>query len=231
MHTERFNNPNDPNLAIFIMRTGDGTHTGILHQMRGELIIQDMQWHELFRSKSCSRAPDFVSFALEPEEEHRVRGMCRLIHDRQNSQDPSKKYRIPYAFRHGNNNCFDRDPGEAAGDLMLVDGLGLTCSTFVLTVFQSVAVPLVSFDGWEKREEDNARHEALLDKMQKGIPEHGILPAHPDHVERVKGELPCIQVRPKKRQPLVSTMISQLLSHSSAPAGEWILAQIPLPDP
>ncbi len=43
MQIDRFRRPNDPALGIFIMRTEDDTHTGILHRMRGVLIIQDVQ--------------------------------------------------------------------------------------------------------------------------------------------------------------------------------------------
>jgi hypothetical protein len=121
MQTDRFRRPNDPPLAIFIMRTEDGTHTGILHRTGTVLIIQDVLWHEMFRRRPCNQIPYFVMLALEPEEEHDVRLMCRLIHERHNSRGPSsKEYRIPYAFRHGNNNRFNRSTGE----LMLLDGSG-----------------------------------------------------------------------------------------------------------
>jgi hypothetical protein len=222
MHPDRLNNPTDPNLAVFIMRTGDGTHTGILHRMKGELIIQDVMWHEMFRSEPCRLRPEFVAFALEEEVENDVRGMCRLIHERQHSPDPSKRYRIPYAFRHGNANSF----GRAAGELMLVDGLGLTCSTFVLTVFQSVGVPLLSFDGWKMREGDNARHETLLEKMRNGIPEFGIPPAQAEHVERVQSELPCVRVRPEEAAATALCNDHPFTFAQLTPAGEWLLAQL-----
>lgn len=64
MQTNRFfgpDDPDDPELAIFIMRTADGTHTGILHRMRGVLMIQDVLWHEMFRSAPCHRRPHFVA--------------------------------------------------------------------------------------------------------------------------------------------------------------------------
>jgi len=132
MHFKRFRRSPDPSLAIFIMRAHEGTHSGILHQMRGALFIQDVLWHEMFRSERCGRVPHFVTLDLLEEIDIDARAMCRLIHDRHWSHDPSGKYKIPYAFRHGNNNCFNRTTGE----LMLSDGLGLTCSTYVLTVFQ-----------------------------------------------------------------------------------------------
>ncbi len=222
MHTDRFRLPSDqaPDLALFIMRTYDGTHTGILHRMRGRLIIQDMLWHKMFRSAPCRRSPHFVVLHLEAEEENDVRGMCRLIHDRQNDSDQASAYRIPYAFRHGNNDRFNASNGE----LMLVDGLGLTCSTFVLSVFESAEVPLVRLDSWKRRAEDDARHETLLARMRNGIPEQGIPPADPEHVKQVENELPCIRIRPE--EIAAAGFFDELPAkyEQLEPAGQWILA-------
>jgi hypothetical protein len=223
MQTDRFRRPTDPALAIFIMRTEDGTHTGILFRMNGVLLIQDVMWHELFRSAQCPpKVPHFVMLALEPEQEHRVRMMCQLIHDRQNSRDSSSEYKIPYAFRLGN----DRFNAKTA-EFKLEDGLGLSCSTFVLIVFDSVYVPLVNFEGWPKREDDKKRHEALLDKMRNGIPKYSIPPAKPEHVERVAAEVDCIRVRPEE---VAATGLYNDLPARFAqlePGGTWILSQIP----
>jgi hypothetical protein len=147
--------------------------------------------------------------------------MCRLIHDRRHG---SAEHRIPYAFRHGNNARFNQ-----AGELMLADGLGLTCSTFVLTLFQSVGVPLVNFEGWQRREDDDARHEALLDMMRCGIPASRIDPAPPEHVERVRAELPCIRVRPEEAAATGLFNDLPAVFDQLAPAGAWVLAQLPAP--
>jgi hypothetical protein len=143
-------------------------------------------------------------------------------HDRHHGGGSAAEYRIPYAFRHGNNTCFNQ-----AGELMLSDGLGLTCSTFVLTVFQSVRFPLVHFEGWQRREDDDARHEALLELMRRGIPESGIDPAPLEHVARVKAELPCIRVRPEEAAATGLFNDLPAVFGQLAPAGEGVLAQIP----
>ena len=86
---------------------------------------------------------------------------------------------------------------SANGELMLGDGLGLNCSTFVLTVFESAKVPLVDFNGWEIRPDDEISQRALLEKMRTGIPPN-IPPAPPQHVQKVEAELPCFRVRPEE---------------------------------
>jgi hypothetical protein len=195
MKGERFHFPGDdvPALAIFIMPTDEGTHTGILHRDHGNLFILDLLWHRQLRSIKYQKAvPACVIPGLDPDEINDLTAMCRLIHSRH--KDRHLGYNIPYAFRHGNNDRFNKGTGE----LMLLDGLGLTCSTFVLTVFESVYLPLIDFDTWQNREDDNIRHTRLLDMMRNGIPAFKIPPAEPAHVSAVAAELPCVRVRPEE---------------------------------
>ncbi len=224
MQIDRFRRPTDPELAIFIMRTEDGTHTGILFRVNGVLFIQDVMWHERFRSAPCppGKVPHFVTLALEPEQEHRVRMMCHLIHDRQNGRGSSSEYKIPYAFRFGNDR-FDLQTAE----FRLEDGLGLSCSTFVLTLFNSVHLPLVDLTGWPNREDDITRHRSLLEKMRNGIPRSNIPPAPPEHVDRVAAEVDCIRVRPEEvaATALYNHFPTQFVD--LAVGGTWILSQIP----
>src|SRR4051812_49010366 len=106
MQTDRFRRPDDPTLAIFIMRTPqEGSHTGILFRFNGVLLIQDLLWHQKFRSKQAEEIPHFVMLALEPEQEHDVRMRCELIHRRRREQPQT--YRTPYAFRYSNKNTIN----------------------------------------------------------------------------------------------------------------------------
>jgi hypothetical protein len=218
MRVDRFHDP-APQLAIFIMRTENGTHTGILYRSSGVLFIMDLQWHEMLRCEPCHKPHHFVVPVLEEEEIDGIVGMCRLIHRRHNVE---QRYRIPYAFQPGNNTRFNLQTGE----LMLGDGLGLSCSTFVLAVFESVGVSLVDFNGWPQRSGDNERHEILLKDMRSGIPKHSIPPAAPEHVAKVEASLPCIRVRPE--EVAAAGLFDDLpVPHAQLePAGRWILERL-----
>lgn len=182
-----------PVLAIFIMAHAEGTHTGIIHRNGGTLFILDLMWHERLRSDILREDYRCVVPDLEPEEANDVTGMCRLIEARNREPNPQK---IPYAVGRPNGTGFNID-----GELILGDGIGLTCSTFVLTVFDSAAVPLADLTGWVARPGDNERHEQLVRKMENGIPGFAP-PADAAHVQKVKASLPCIRVRRKKsREP------------------------------
>ena len=166
-----------------------GTHTGIIHRNRGTLFTLDLMWHELLRSDVLDKDYACVVPKLEPEEENDVTGMCRLIEAQTRVASPQK---IPYAVGPPRNSRFNRD-----GELILGDGIGLTCSTFVLTVFESAAVPLADLSGWVARPDDNERHQHLIQKMTDGIPGFAP-PANPTHIRRVRASLPCIRVRPEE---------------------------------
>jgi hypothetical protein len=229
MHIERFDPGPVPALALFVMRTEDGTHAGILHRAGGTLFVQDVLWHERFRSAPCPEPCPyhFVVPALELEELNDITAMCRLIHNRYHGAGPGRRPGIPYAFRRGTDTRFNREDGE----LTLGDGLGLTCSTFILTVFESVRVTLVDFDGWPIRADDDRRHGELLDLMKRGVPGHGIPPAEPEHVARVAEQLPCIRVRPE--EVAAAAMFDDLPATfpQLEPAGRWILQRLSSPAP
>lgn len=220
MHTERFYAASFADtLAIFIMPTDTGTHTGILFMNKGIRHIQDVQWHERFRSQVCQGKYDFVVPILEDEEVNDVSGVCRLIHGRQAS---NPKYKIPYAF-HPANSFFEPTTGE----LVLGDGLGLSCSTFVLKVFEAGQVRLVDVDQWPTRPEDDARHEQLLADMERGFPDYGISGADAEHIAKVRATLPCIRVRPEEVAGCgLLDLIPTPKYPQVEPAGAWIRSKL-----
>jgi hypothetical protein len=214
MRPERFHFPghNVPEVAIFIMRTETGTHTGIYHRNKGVLFTLDMQWHRRLRASECNRTRDCVIPDLLPEEINDLTGMCRLIHSRHNS--PNRRYSIPYAFQSGHNNRFNNRTGE----LMLGEWLGLTCSTFVLAVFESVGLPLVDFDSWEPRAEDDARHAQLLADMRTSLP-----PTEAGHIAAVAANLPCIRVRPEETAAAAMFSTRPVEFREAERGGHWIM--------
>ena len=212
-----FSSQNVSMLAVFIMIHAEGTHTGIIHRNRGTLFTLDLMWHERLRSGVLDSDYACVVPSLLPEEENDVMAMCRLIEARNRDPNPQK---IPYAVGPPGSIRFNRD-----GELILGDGIGLTCSTFVLTVFNSAAVPLADVAGWVARSDDNERHQQLIQKMTDGIPGFAP-PANPAHVQKVKASLPCIRVRPE--EVAGAALSTNLPAHfvNAESAGRWILESI-----
>jgi hypothetical protein len=220
MRGERFqcSCQNVPALAIFVMRTNGGTHTGILHRDKGALRVLDLCWHERLRSCPCREDHACVVPDLEPEEINDITGMCRFIARRHDEQASTGGLLIPYAFRYNNNTRFS----NLTGDLMLGDGVGLSCSTFVLTLFESAKVPLVELAGWPARPADEAQQARLLRMMRDGIPGFAP-PASPEHIERVLGELPCVRVRPEEVAASAMAIRLPATFQQAEQGGRWIL--------
>lgn len=213
MHGDRFqfSSVNVSELAVFVMRTNGNMHVGILHRDRAVLRILDLCWHENLRADACKGDYACVIPALEPEEVNDVTAWCRLIERRRRDQ------LIPYAFGYHRSTTFGQ-----TGELILGDGYGLTCSTFVLKVFECAKVPLIDVTNWPMRTDDQIRHTKLLQLMEKGIPGFAP-PAMPEHILRVRAELPCIRVRPEE---VAAAALADRLPTSFECAelgGRWIL--------
>ncbi len=211
---------NVPALAIFIMRTDGGAHTGIIHRNRGTLWVLDLCWHERLRSSPCDRDYACVIPDLEPEEINDVTGMCRLLDRRHQQRGVTGGFLIPYAFRH-NNARFS----NVTGELMLGSGVGLSCSTFVMAVFESSKVALLDLAGWPARSEDEVQLARLLRMMRDGIPGFAP-PASPEHLERVRSELPCVRVRPEEVAASAMAVCLPANFERAERGGRWIMEWI-----
>lgn len=214
MRGERFHftSAHVPALAVAIIRTRHGTHTGILHRDGGQLFLLDQRWHEDLGNAPSDGACPCVVPNLEPEEVNDVTGLCRLIAKRrqQNPHEPA-----PYALYRNPKIRISRDTGE----VILSGGLGLTCSTFVLTVFESAEVPILDLSAWPRRAGDDERHRSLVNLMRRtGVPE--------DHVQKVEAELPCIRVRPEEVAAAGMADVVPATYDRAERGGRWILEML-----
>ncbi|RTY88478.1 hypothetical protein EKM05_07050 [Flavobacterium sp. GSP27] len=60
-----------------------------------------------------------------------------------------------------NSSSFDFD--EQDNLILLGDDFGLTCSTFIISIFQTVGISLIEFGSWKQREDDLLWHQNVLD--------------------------------------------------------------------
>ncbi len=210
-------------LAILIMLTPGGTHIGLLYRSGGRLFVLDQMWHEQFRVAVCDREYACVVPCFLREELNDAAEMCELFVKRLFRAGTPQ--RVPLGFSQPSNPQIGID-----GEIIWGGGAGLTCSTFVLAVFDAARIPYIDISGWVRRDDDDERHNRLLEQMIEGIPGR-IPPADPAHVSKVRSELPCIRVRPEE------TAAAGLFEDRPArfaqvePAGQWILEQLRLGNP
>src|SRR5205823_11459599 len=91
---------------------------------------------------------------------------------------------------------------------------------------EAVRIPFVDLSGWERRPGDDARHEQLLEMMSTGFPERGISPAPPEHIAKMRAELPCIRVRPEEVAAIAMSDDRPTGFSKAERLGRWILERI-----
>ena len=178
-----------PDLAILILLTESGTHTGLLYRFELQLYVLDLLWHERFRVAPTRNDHHFVVPDLLEEEVIEVAAACQLIVLRRRQRGPQL---LKYGFGLPKDPIVNRD-----GEILFGGSVGLTCATLVLAIFEAVRIPFVDYADWVARPEDDARHRRLLGMIRTGIPGQ-IPPADAAHIDKMEKELPCIRVRPEE---------------------------------
>jgi hypothetical protein len=211
-----------------------GTHAGLLFWLAGtdrpaDWAVLDLQWHGRLRSSPLGDTDRFgcVLPDLLDEEAFVLRQLCSAIARRNpwtripfvGPREAVEQIRIPYAFRWHPDARFAPDGRLVLGLL----GAGLTCSSFVLTVFRSARIDLVDFTTWEPRADDDLRHEQLLAQLDEDLTRYRqelaglenrvsldeaatarrtVLQQRVSdletHIPRCRAELPCCRVRPEE---------------------------------
>lgn len=171
--------------VVVILNHNGSRHTAIAYK-------RDKQWRLLHLASHNKLMDDPVEdwefLCINPEpglldiQLERVGAFCRLVWDR-NSEG-----KIPYAFSVPSS-FFDPLTGK------LVVGpnkLGLTCASFVMTIFGDIGCPLILQSTWRHRKEDD--HAAR--KLLQGIPIRSLEDER--HVETALKDLPAFRFRPEE---------------------------------
>ncbi|KQB43455.1 hypothetical protein RCH33_557 [Flavobacterium daejeonense] len=59
---------------------------------------------------------------------------------------------------------FNKSKFDSSGKLILQEGdFGLTCATFILSIFESAGIPLIDYENWKHRDEDAKWHKHVLE--------------------------------------------------------------------
>lgn len=157
------------------------THAGVLHRhTNGQLFLLHLGGDCDLTCEVFDGSFAWVTPELLPEEADEVRAVCRAVW----REMPN----IHYSFRFDPEAKLDRATAEVISQHA---PFGLTCSTFVLAVFNSANVRLIDLTGWDHRPEDQRWYEALLRYMQRS----GVDPAH---IARIRNDVTCLRVRPEE---------------------------------
>jgi hypothetical protein len=175
-------NINDaPVVGVAVTVTNErNTHTGILYRDENDRVwLLHLRFHCSLENRDFDPSYLCAEPDLEPEDAEVVAGHCRSIA----RDNPPIWFAIHYNTR--------ARIGEEAGRMALsMEGKGLNCSTFVLTVFQSAGPALVDFARWPKRASDRAWHRHLMSMLRPRVPLW--------YFKKVAKDIGCARVRPEE---------------------------------
>lgn len=146
--------------AVMCRTEHGGLHTGVLYrESESESAVLHLAWEDRLEIKwEGHNGPWDRLWAaprVEPERLMAIAGRCRQI--RKRVQKRGGKMR--YAMR------FSQSTFSHTGELLLGEGAkGLTCSTFVLAVFNSMGIKLVDEATWPVRKEAD---QAYIDSVRR----------------------------------------------------------------
>ena len=185
-----------PRIAVGICDTGHGKHTGVLHRdLNGTVRFLEQRFHDVTSNdpvansiQGCNGRFLFVVPDLDEDRAKNVAGMCRLI----------AKFLVnkgikgfAYALKLDERAIFDPFTGE----LVMPNGVGLSCSIFVIVVFRSARIRFIDFEGWPVRPGDVVAQQQLVELLD-GWRIEGRVSA--EHVEKVRKEIGCVRARPEE---------------------------------
>lgn len=179
-------------VAISIGHTSNqNLHLKLLIKLMGEVKEVHLGWHHDFVFQDIEHFDSYIWAVpqIPPSRLKSVAAKCFIIAENQKKN----KNPLPYAIGYYSLRSFDKE-----GIYIDVDGIeyGMTCATFILTVFKSVGVDLIDWKEWPKgREEDLPWFNTILSYLEKGV-ERGMVSSL--HYENVKTESNCARYRPQE---------------------------------
>ena len=174
-------------LAIAVCRTGDNQrHVGLIYHLDDrEIMLCDLAWHYLLR--------------FEPPELQPWWARSHLFWQSVSLPEVSKKLLaaaleelrvygnvIPYGFDVVSL-CFTPD-GEY---IPQIPGKGLTCVTFIVEIYKSLSIALLTEDTWPSRPDDVRWQKWIIEKLR----ETG---ASSNHVEAMQNDIGICRIRPEE---------------------------------
>lgn len=189
--------------SIVLKKTDHGFHTGIVYRDsdEGSVSILHLAFHidlinddfkTLNTESNLWGESDFwvIPIEFEISFQRTLSAYCSNILTRNEIlMKESLDKGIMYGLLSGDSRFIDD------GSLILGKGCsGLSCSSFVIAVFNSIGIKLVDMSKWPSRPSDIEHHTLLLSWLKGRCLKLG----HTEHYQRVEKEVGCPRVRPSE---------------------------------
>ena len=163
--------------AVGLTRGDIGLHAGVVFRASDQTCrVLHLAWHYRLRSEVVPDGWAFVVPVVDPIDLQVLAGFCALVE----AVRPAIPYGLQFtASRFDDDGRFIPGPGES----------GLTCTTFVLAIFEWARLPLLIRESWRVRDEDVAAQRALVDMLRR------TKDASEEHIRAVEAETGCMRFR------------------------------------
>ncbi len=172
-------------VAVGIACVGQSrNHVGLLHKQNVSPEVQflHLAWHQDLRNHTPDMKYRWAAPNIPSPRLRQVAARCRQIF-RANPEG------IPYAFSSASD-CFDVESNKF---LLGPTRHGLTCATFVVAVFNSAGIEILSTKSWPTDlAEDRVWQSHVIAELENSSP-----PASPEHIRAVRSEVGGIRIRPE----------------------------------
>ena len=106
------------------------------------------------------------------------------------------KQDIPYAFEYKGKRNFDKEGVYSTYNSG--DEFGVTCSTFILTLFESVGIEVLDWRNWEVRVSEDLDYFRRFIRLVRIYKEKGLIEMSDEHFQNLESEENCKKIRPEE---------------------------------
>lgn len=106
------------------------------------------------------------------------------------------KQDIPYAIEYKGKRKFNKD--GIYSSYTSGDEYGVTCATFILTLFESVGLEILDWKNWESRTKEDSEWFLKLIRLIEIERNRGRLTMSEEHLSNLKSEQNCQKIRPEE---------------------------------
>ncbi|MDN7905219.1 hypothetical protein QZM18_13970 [Burkholderia diffusa] len=145
-----------PHLAVAVKH--DGTHVGLLYRVtEAPPKFLHLGWHhELYDDDTIRNG--YAWAACSGFDDHEGRDMASWLRKIYQANIG----RIPYGFNYWPGACFDEDGLFTPSR----EGLGLTCATFVMALFEAQSYPIANVASWKARADDQEWFKKVVHELR-----------------------------------------------------------------
>jgi len=180
-------------LAISVGHCNPGyLHNKILYNFEDSVREIHLGWHHYFLHTEI-KSPQSYIWKVPNLPKSRLKSVvakCIIVAENQLQVDKSP---LPYAVGYFSGREFN-EKGVYTDDITGIE-YGMTCATFVLTMFKSVGVEILDWKNWITREEDKEWFAYIISHLEKG---HAVGRVSEEHLNNVTGEINCSRFRPEE---------------------------------